>query len=79
VADSYPIYHRQYPGELEAAQRALAGFPNLHLAGRTGLFWYNNMDHSMENAMQLVRQILRAAGRHEASEELLARGEQGAA
>jgi protoporphyrinogen oxidase len=59
IRDSYPIYKRNYPEALEGARRDLARFENLHLAGRTGLFWYNNMDHSMENAMQLAKKLLR--------------------
>ena len=74
IANSYPIYHRDYPAKLETARRTLAKYDNLHLAGRTGLFWYNNMDHSMENAMQLCRRLLRDAGRAEAEESALARG-----
>ena len=74
LANSYPIYHKDYPGQLDAARTALNRFTNLHLAGRTGLFWYNNMDHSMENAFQLTRQLLRAAGRADASEVSLAAG-----
>jgi protoporphyrinogen oxidase len=59
VRDSYPIYKRNYPEALDSARRNLAAVENLHLAGRTGLFWYNNMDHSMENAMQLTSKLLR--------------------
>ena len=62
VRDSYPIYHKDYPGALDQARNGLSGFQNLHLAGRTGLFWYNNMDHSMENAMQLASRLLRDSG-----------------
>ena len=74
VADSYPIYRNDYPRELEKARGQLARFSNLRLAGRTGLFWYNNMDHSMENAMQLVKRLLRESGRADADESALARG-----
>jgi protoporphyrinogen oxidase len=59
IKDSYPIYKRNYPEALDTARRNLAAVENLHLAGRTGLFWYNNMDHSMENAMQLTSKLLR--------------------
>jgi protoporphyrinogen oxidase len=74
IGDSYPIYHKQYPEELERARRELGRFGNLHLAGRTGLFWYNNMDHSIENAMQLTKRLLRDSGRADADEALLAQG-----
>lgn len=74
VPETYPIYHRTYPGELDRARKALAAYDNLHLAGRTGMFWYNNMDHSMENAMQLTKKLLRDAGREHAEEARLAAG-----
>jgi protoporphyrinogen oxidase len=75
VENSYPIYHVNYPAKLEQARKALAQCDNLRLAGRTGLFWYNNMDHSLENAMQLCKRLLREAGRAEAEEGALARGQ----
>lgn len=74
LPNSYPIYHNNYPGQLDKARTGLKQFSNLHLAGRTGLFWYNNMDHSMENAFQLTRRLLRESGRADASERSLASG-----
>lgn len=74
VANTYPIYHRTYPAELEKARKALAQYDNLQLAGRTGMFWYNNMDHSMENAMQLTKRLLKEAGRADVEESALASG-----
>lgn len=38
------------------------------------MFWYNNMDHSIENAMQLVKRLLRDSGRAEIEEVQLAQG-----
>lgn len=75
VPDTYPIYHRTYPQHLERTRRALSSFENLELAGRTGMFWYNNMDHSMENAMQLSRKLLRDSGRDDVDESSLAAGQ----
>jgi protoporphyrinogen oxidase len=75
IPESYPIYRSDYPQELDKARTQLAKFRNLRLAGRTGLFWYNNMDHSMENAMQLVKRLLRDSGRADAEEGKLAAGE----
>jgi len=74
LPESYPIYHRTYPEELDLARQQLAEFENLHLAGRTGLFWYNNMDHSIENAMQLSSRLLRESGVAEAEEAAIAAG-----
>ena len=64
LPESYPIYHQRYPREIERARTQLQGFSNLHLAGRTGMFWYNNMDHSMENAIQLVKRLLKDSGQN---------------
>ncbi|MEC7986726.1 MAG: NAD(P)-binding protein [Myxococcota bacterium] len=61
IPHSYPIYHVNYPQELDKAREGLSQFKNLNLAGRTGLFWYNNMDHSIENGMQLSKRLLKAA------------------
>lgn len=74
VKESYPIYHKHYPKDLEVARKGLAQFNNFHLAGRTGMFWYNNMDHSIENAMQLCKRLLRAAGKEHVEEGQLAAG-----
>lgn len=74
VPNSYPIYHTSYPANLERARKGLARFENLQLAGRTGMFWYNNMDHSMENAIQLTRKLLRDSGRPDSEEMALASG-----
>ncbi len=68
LPESYPIYEKSYVGELDRARTALGQFSNLRLAGRTGLFWYNNMDHSIENAMQLSKRLLRDSGRGEVAE-----------
>ncbi|MEL6342889.1 MAG: FAD-dependent oxidoreductase [Myxococcota bacterium] len=74
LPNSYPIYHKTYPQELDKARKALGQYANLYLAGRTGLFWYNNMDHSMENAFQLTRRLLRESGMSQASEAAIAAG-----
>ena len=75
IEDSYPIYHKNYTSELEKTRMGLNQFGNLHLAGRTGMFWYNNMDHSIENAMQLCKRLLRDAGRVDTQELALAAGQ----
>ena len=74
VAETYPVYHKHYPTELEKARKGLSRYENLHLAGRTGMFWYNNMDHSIENAMQLARKLLRDSGQNDVEESALAAG-----
>jgi protoporphyrinogen oxidase len=72
IPHSYPIYSENYPEELASMRQNLGSFDNLHLAGRTGLFWYNNMDHSMENAFQLSRRLLKNRGVHFEESDLAA-------
>lgn len=56
---AYPLYKTNYRKELKERLDALSRINNLVLAGRTGLFWYNNMDHSIESAFQVAEDILR--------------------
>jgi len=58
IDNAYPIYDLGYRDKFKTARRRLEEFRNLHLGGRTGLFWYNNMDHSMNNAFQISKKIL---------------------
>ncbi|MBN1593032.1 MAG: NAD(P)-binding protein [Candidatus Coatesbacteria bacterium] len=57
VENTYPLYELGYVQEKERFNKALSKFGNVHLAGRTGLFWYNNMDNSIEQALQLAEEI----------------------
>ena len=58
VPNAYPIYHIHYPEWLDQATERLNKFSNLNLLGRTGRFWYNNMDHSIENAFAVALELL---------------------
>jgi protoporphyrinogen oxidase len=74
VPHAYPIYHRSYPEDLDKAQQAFARFENLRMAGRTGTFWYNNMDHCIEAVYDLVIRLLHDTGRAGVTAADLARG-----
>lgn len=55
VRDAYPIYLLDYPQRLARAVTGVsARAGNVALLGRTGTFWYNNMDHSIRQALDLV-------------------------
>lgn len=58
VPHAYPVYDIRYMEKLAAAEERLKAWRNLSLAGRTGLFWYNNMDHSIENAFEVSKHVL---------------------
>ena len=56
---SYPLYKVDYRTELRKAFDEInETVENLTLAGRNGLFWYNNMDHSIENAFDTAENII---------------------
>ncbi len=54
VPEVYPIYVLDYPSRLRRAIAGVAEMENVLLLGRTGTFWYNNMDHSIRQAMDLA-------------------------
>lgn len=58
VDHAYPIYDLRYRDKLAATKQRLESWRNLTIGGRTGMFWYNNMDHSMANAFQISKKIL---------------------
>ncbi|MCK5213793.1 MAG: FAD-dependent oxidoreductase [Candidatus Omnitrophica bacterium] len=58
ISNAYPVYTRDYPQHLCQVKESLSKFENLSLAGRTGLFWYNNMDDSIEHGLKLAKWIL---------------------
>ena len=58
VRDAYPLYELRFPEKKKRVFDELDQVENLVLAGRTGLFWYNNMDHSIENGFDVVRKLL---------------------
>ena len=54
VPEAYPVYDIGYDVLLRDLTKRLAAVDNLTLAGRTGTFWYNNMDHSIVMALSLA-------------------------
>ena len=57
IANAYPVYSIGYRQRLLAAQRFLAQYSNLTLAGRLGLFWYNNMDGCILSSFDIVDRL----------------------
>lgn len=56
VADAYPVYRTGYREQVDRFMRELP-VTNLILSGRTGGFWYNNMDNSIAEALQLATRL----------------------
>jgi protoporphyrinogen oxidase len=57
IKDAYPIYSIDYKNSLTSFMNKLYDYKNLSIGGRTGRFWYNNMDHSIEDAIQVFKKI----------------------
>jgi protoporphyrinogen oxidase len=57
VPFTYPIYKLNYLGELTRNLKTLGAYSNLLLAGRSGRFWYNNMDHSIGQGLTMADKI----------------------
>lgn len=57
VLNAYPVYDLDYKRKRESAIETISKFTNIKLLGRTGSFWYNNMDHSVDAAIALSREL----------------------
>ena len=68
LANAYPIYRTNYREEQRRGLLGLQGFSNLIVAGRTGRFWYNTMDNSIEDALEVAGRVKRGVGNREAHE-----------
>ncbi len=58
VPKAYPVYDRDYRNHLNTVREYLHSFENLQLAGRYGMFRYNNMDHSILTGLNAAENIL---------------------
>ena len=59
IPNAYPIYDLNYKERLKVTKENLGKFKNLILAGRTGLFWYNNMDDCITNGLISAERLLK--------------------
>jgi len=65
IENAYPLYELGYQQERDRVMREFGRFENLFLCGRTGLFWYNNMDNSIDKAFSLAESIISGQTRKE--------------
>lgn len=64
IRRTYPLYSLNYPRKIKALFRWVnETWPNLTLLGRTGRFWYNNMDHSIAASLRVADLFLADYGR----------------
>jgi protoporphyrinogen oxidase len=63
VKRTYPLYALNYPRKLAGMFRWVSeSWSNLALIGRTGRFWYNNMDHSIGASLHVAERFLADVG-----------------
>lgn len=55
---AYPVYDLDYSAKVRVINDYLEGFEGLHIAGRGGIFRYNNADHSIEMGLMLGQKLL---------------------
>jgi protoporphyrinogen oxidase len=58
IPNTYPIYRVGFHKRLKDVKAALGQIANLSLLGRTGTFWYNNMDHSIRMALDMAEDMI---------------------
>ena len=58
VRDAYPMYTGAYREAIAEARRLLDGVSNLQVAGRGGMFRYNNMDHSILSGWYAAKRMM---------------------
>ena len=64
VPAAYPLFEIGYERHAAAVRDGLAGIGNLFVAGRSGCFAYQNMDHAIRSGIDTARQLLgRGSGR----------------
>lgn len=59
VPKAYPLFELGYTEHYTKILRYLKNFRNLHIIGRSGMFRYYNMDHSMESGIEVAENILK--------------------
>ncbi len=72
VPKAYPLFEVGYERNCRRIYDYLAGFDNLHIAGRGGMFKYYNMDHAIESGIGTAEEVIRrkrSSERHPVQQE----------
>ena len=57
IPGAYPVYRLNCREEMEKVTACVSAYENIRLLGRTGTFWYNNMDNSIEASLNLAAEM----------------------
>jgi UDP-galactopyranose mutase len=58
VPKAYPLFEVGYEELCDTLYGYLSKFKNLHIAGRSGMFRYYNMDHAIESGIATAEKII---------------------
>jgi protoporphyrinogen oxidase len=58
VPAAYPLFEIGYERHAETVRDGLSEIGNLFIAGRSGCFAYQNMDHAIRSGIDTARQLL---------------------
>ncbi|MBI5100282.1 MAG: FAD-dependent oxidoreductase [Nitrospirae bacterium] len=58
VPRAYPLFEVGYEKPCEVIMKYLERFTNLHIAGRSGMFRYYNMDHAIESGVRTADKVM---------------------
>ena len=61
VPNAYPLFDVGYRGHVDKIVSYLDRFENLHIAGRSGMFRYYNMDHAIQSGIEAAKGVMDAA------------------
>lgn len=59
VPNAYPLFEVGYRKDVEVLYDYLARFGNLHIAGRSGMFEYYNMDVALRSGIETAGKIIK--------------------
>jgi protoporphyrinogen oxidase len=59
VPRAYPLFEVGYEKHCETIYKYLKRFDNLFIAGRSGMFQYQNMDHAIASGMEAAENLMR--------------------
>jgi UDP-galactopyranose mutase len=59
VPKAYPLFEIGYREYVEIVQEYLQQFSNLHIAGRSGMFRYYNMDVAIRSGIETAEKVIR--------------------
>jgi protoporphyrinogen oxidase len=58
VPNAYPLFEIGYKEISSVIYKYLSAFENLHIAGRSGMFKYYNMDHAIESGINAAKEVI---------------------